>query len=203
MPKTTATERNGPVCKPDSVVGDHPSTVTVAGHLQQPTRELGRAALERSRGRWSPTVLLGLAPRGVYRASAVTCGAGGLLHHRFTLTRTPTNQKIHRSRWRSVLCGTVPRVAPGGRYPPRCPVESGLSSAPTVAGERRDRPTGPVTLRIGPARRLPAIGRRRPVRTGGPRPRRPGSADRTGAGTRCRSRPGPRRTGPRPAAWCR
>src|SRR3954452_12249344 len=43
MPKTTATERNGPVCKPDSVVGDHPSTVTVAGHLQQPTRELGRA----------------------------------------------------------------------------------------------------------------------------------------------------------------
>src|SRR4029077_11324183 len=29
---------------------------------------------------------LDLAPGGVYRAAAVTCGAGGLLHHRFTLT---------------------------------------------------------------------------------------------------------------------
>ncbi len=30
---------------------------------------------------------------------------------------------------RSALCGTVPRVTPGGRYPPPCPVEPGLSSA--------------------------------------------------------------------------
>jgi len=30
-----------------------------------------------------------LAPGGVYRAAAVTCGAGGLLHHRFTLTAWP------------------------------------------------------------------------------------------------------------------
>ena len=30
---------------------------------------------------------------------------------------------------RSVLCGTVPRVAPGGCYPPPCSAESGLSSA--------------------------------------------------------------------------
>jgi hypothetical protein len=29
---------------------------------------------------------LDLAPGGVYQATAVTCGAGGLLHHRFTLT---------------------------------------------------------------------------------------------------------------------
>ena len=29
---------------------------------------------------------------------------------------------------RSVLCGTFPRVTPGGRYPPPCSVESGLSS---------------------------------------------------------------------------
>src|SRR5262249_56080689 len=28
-----------------------------------------------------------LAPGGVYRATAVTCDAGGLLHHRFTLAR--------------------------------------------------------------------------------------------------------------------
>src|SRR5690606_33931639 len=30
---------------------------------------------------------------------------------------------------RSAFCGTFPRVTPGGRYPPPCPVESGLSSA--------------------------------------------------------------------------
>jgi len=30
---------------------------------------------------------------------------------------------------RSVLCGTFPRVTPGGRYPPPCSAESGLSSA--------------------------------------------------------------------------
>ena len=56
----------------------HPSTSTVAGTLQRPTRTLGRAALKR--------VLSGLAPGGVYLASPVTQGAGGLLHHRFTLT---------------------------------------------------------------------------------------------------------------------
>src|SRR5580700_7544463 len=46
---------------------------------------IGRAALDRSRR--EPLVpLLDLAPGGVYLAVAVTCGAGGLLHHRFTLT---------------------------------------------------------------------------------------------------------------------
>jgi hypothetical protein len=62
---------------------------------------------------------LDLAPGGVYRAVPVTRNAGGLLHHRFTLTGA-------RRRRRSVLCGTVPRVTPGGRYPPPCPVEPGL-----------------------------------------------------------------------------
>src|SRR3954471_23892485 len=38
---------------------------------------------------------------------------------------------------RSVLCGTVPRVTPGGRYPPPCPVESGLSSADRSPGPTR------------------------------------------------------------------
>lgn len=47
--------------------------------LKQPTRALGRAALERT--------LHGLAPDGVYRAAPVTRHAGGLLHHLFTLTR--------------------------------------------------------------------------------------------------------------------
>ena len=106
-------------CKPDSVArrsrtGDHPSRTTVADGLVRSTRELGRAALERS--------LYDLAPGGVCRAARVTPGAGGLLHRRFTLAE-------RRSARRSAFCGTVPRVAPGGRYPPPCPVESGLSSA--------------------------------------------------------------------------
>ena len=59
-------------------VGDHPSRTTVAGGLVRSTRELGRAALERS--------LSDLAPGGVCLATTVTRRAGGFLHHRFTLT---------------------------------------------------------------------------------------------------------------------
>ena len=66
--------------------GDHPSATAVASGLVRPTRELGRAALERSRGAVRRRHLLGLAPGGVCRATPVTGGAGGLLHHRFTLT---------------------------------------------------------------------------------------------------------------------
>jgi hypothetical protein len=69
---------DGPACKPDSVIGDHPSRATVAGGLQRPTRVLGRATLERT--------LSGLAPGGVCRAATVTRRTGGLLPHRFTLT---------------------------------------------------------------------------------------------------------------------
>ena len=66
-------------------VGDAVADALVAtspkrGRRLRPTRELGRAALERS--------LSGLAPGGVYRAARVTSHAGGLLHHRFTLTGT-------------------------------------------------------------------------------------------------------------------
>jgi len=49
---------------------------------------IGRAALSRSRrSAPSPVPLpLDLAPGGVYLAAQVTLSAGGLLHHRFTLT---------------------------------------------------------------------------------------------------------------------
>ena len=100
--------------------GDHPSATAVASGLVRPTRKLRRAAFRRFR-RCAEAHPLGLAPGGVYRATPVTWGAGGLLHHRFTLTDR------NRGR-RSVFCGTVPRVTPGGRYPPPCSVESGLSS---------------------------------------------------------------------------
>ncbi len=48
------------------------------------TRGLGRAALRHPRGDRGP--LFDLAPGGVYRADRITPDAGGLLHHRFTLT---------------------------------------------------------------------------------------------------------------------
>ncbi len=105
-------------CTPGSVPaeagGGHPSTTYVAARLQRSTRKLGRAALKR--------FLSDLAPGGVYRAAPVAWGAGGLLHHRFTLTADSRRR-------RSAFCGTIPRVTPGGRYPPPCPVEPGRSSA--------------------------------------------------------------------------
>jgi hypothetical protein len=78
--------------------GDHPSATTVAGRLVRSTRMLGRAALGR--------ILSDLAPGGVCLAAPVARRTGGLLHHRFTLTRT-------RRCWRSVLCGTDPAGFPG------------------------------------------------------------------------------------------
>jgi len=80
-------------CRPGSVhplarAGGHPSGTAIAGSLVRSTRELGRAALKHSRrprGR-NRTALLDLAPGGVCQAARVTPGAGGLLHHRFTLT---------------------------------------------------------------------------------------------------------------------
>ncbi len=66
--------------------GDHPSGHTVTGCLERPTRRLGRAALERLRGRTRGCGLLGLASGGVCLATPVTRDAGALLPHRFTLT---------------------------------------------------------------------------------------------------------------------
>jgi hypothetical protein len=71
--------------------GDHSSGTAVTGSLEQPTRRHGRVALNAS--------LFGLAPDGVYLASAVAGGPGELLPHPFTLTC--------RGR-RTSLCGTYP-----------------------------------------------------------------------------------------------
>jgi len=81
----------------------------------------------------APLPPLDLAPGGVYRAAQVTLGAGGLLHHRFTLTPGP-------SRRRFAFCGTIPRVTPGRRYRPPCPAEPGPSSARQAFPARRGRP---------------------------------------------------------------
>src|SRR6476661_5367607 len=87
----------------------HPSTTAVADCLQRSTRVLGRAALGRT--------LSELAPGGVYLAEPVTWPAGGLLHHRFTLTAVPARPEgcvVHRGGLFSVaLSRGSPRVAVG------------------------------------------------------------------------------------------
>ncbi len=89
--------------------------------------------------------LLGLAPDGVYRARPVTRPAGELLPHRFTLTARCAGR-------RSAFCCTFPGLTAGGRYPPSCPAEPGLSSAirPAVSCENAipswQRPPGPLRL---------------------------------------------------------
>ena len=64
--------------------------------------------------------LLGLAPGGVYLANYIAAIAGGLLHHRFTLTNIAIGGLLS--------VALFPRIAPGGCYPPLCSLESGLSS---------------------------------------------------------------------------
>jgi hypothetical protein len=83
-------EGGEPACRPGSVRplarGDgHPSGTAVADSLVRSTRE-PRAGRPRTLAQGTAVPLLDLAPGGVYQATAVTCGAGGLLHHRFTLT---------------------------------------------------------------------------------------------------------------------
>jgi hypothetical protein len=115
----------------DGTVSDHPSPDAVADILQRPTRELGRTTLEHS--------LSGLAPGGVCLATTVSRRAGGLLHHRFTLTSAP------KSGGGLFSVALIPRVTPGGRYPPPCPMEPGPSSTPRscLIGDAVARPAHP------------------------------------------------------------
>src|SRR6201995_4739502 len=71
------------------------------------------------------TVLLGLAPGGV-------CLAAASPRRRCALT-APFHLCLYATHMVAApsavcFCGTFPRVSPGGRYPPPCPVVSGLSS---------------------------------------------------------------------------
>src|SRR5581483_202429 len=70
------------------------------------------------------------APGGGYRAARVTPDAGALLPHRFTLTcSAPANRRSHR---RSALCCPDRQVTPSWLSPAPCPVESRLSSTPSL-----------------------------------------------------------------------
>ena len=131
--------RDEPACRPGSVSARLAVQRSAAIHLGPPlpvascglpASSGGPPSNTRARTGLRPVPLLDLAPGGVYLAAPVARNAGGLLHHRFTLTAC-------RSGRRFVLCGTVPRVTPGGCCPPPCPVEPGPSSTGLPAAAAR------------------------------------------------------------------
>ena len=140
--------------KPDPVPasrqgGDHLSRRSRAASLfasaVRPTRELGRAALERS--------LLGLAPGGACRAGSIARAAGELLPHRFTLTARGEPR-----------AGGLLSVAPSRGHPRLglpstlpCGVRTFLERSKTVRG----RPAGSSSASI-PERRAATHARCRP-----------------------------------------
>ncbi len=107
---------------------DHFSGTAVAGRLKRPTRESKRDGQPRSGSKDPFPPLYGLSPDGVYHATDVTAGAVGSYPTVSPLPRTGVAS--HPAGRRSILCCTFPGLAPGGRYPPSYPAESGLSSAP-------------------------------------------------------------------------
>ena len=145
-PKCLAKTRrlDEPACKPDSVTpcgaGDHPSATTVSGGLP---RTLTRPACDRPGSSGGPPSIASADARGVL---LVLLQVGFAVPRpspavRWSLTRAisplpkpfPLTGPVF---GRFVFCGTFPRVTPGGRYPPPCPLESGLSSMLL----RRDHP---------------------------------------------------------------
>jgi len=70
-----------------------------------------------------PFRLLGLAPDGVYPASR----SPGLLVRSYR-TVSPLPRTVETAVRRFAFCCTFPILADGGRYPPPCPAEPGLSS---------------------------------------------------------------------------
>src|SRR4051795_7257089 len=116
-------------CTPGSVHGCLAASRWAVIHLGLPLPAgssglpagIGRAALERLRrtaaNRRPFLTLLRVGFTEPHRSPGV----------RWSLT--PPFHPYQRERWRSVLCGTVPRVTPGRCWRPPCPVEPGRSSA--------------------------------------------------------------------------
>src|SRR5690242_1348929 len=136
-----------------------------------------------------------LAPGGVYRAARITPGAGGLLHHRFTLTPGPAET------WPGAVCSLwhCPAGRPGSVLPTTLPCGArtfltrpcthgparppGRLALPTK--DRRLRPTGNVLRSRGPGtgrgcHQRPAVpeGRRPPLPAPDPRAAPPGALAR-------------------------
>ena len=148
-----------PACRPGSVrplarAGGHPSGTAVAGSLVRSTREHRAGSpqsLAQARAAYSGMGPLDLAPGGVYRAAAVTCGAGGLLHHRFTLTVAV------RTRAAAAVCFLwhCPAGHPGSVLPTTLPCGARTFLTGPRSGATA-RPTHPLSHRI--RRRAPRPG---------------------------------------------
>ena len=127
---------------PFRALDDHSSGTHVAMRFARPTRAAGW------KGPWAlrpAPPLFGLAPGGVYRAAPVAGRAVRSCRTVSPLLRT--NLK------RSVLCGTIPGVAPAGRYP-----------APHLHGARTFLPEGFMPSRRPSGQLADAeLGARRPA----------------------------------------
>jgi len=154
-PQVRATWRGESACRPGSVhplarADGHPSRTAVAGSLVRSTRG-HRAGSPQSLAQSAskPADPLDLAPGGVYRAAAVTCGAGGLLHHRFTLTSVPDGTEAVCFLWH------CPAGHPGSALPTTLP----CGARTFLDGPRmvhRDRPADSPGPMIRPRRRVVA-----------------------------------------------
>jgi hypothetical protein len=141
-------EGDEPAGKPDSVItagGDRRSSICDRccqrpGAIYQETRASSPQAFPQAY-RVRP---FDLAPGGVYRATPVTWGAGGLLHHRFTLT-SRTGEAMSTSLARGAVCFLwhCPAGHPGWALPTTVlyGVRTFLSYAP-FRGRNRDRLAG-------------------------------------------------------------
>jgi len=166
----------------------HPSRTAVADSLVRSTREhrAGRPqSLAQARYQTSP---LDLAPGGVYQAAAVTCDAGGLLHHRFTLTPRPEGREAVCFLWHcpaghpgSALPTTLPcgvrtfLTSPIRLSATARPTHPGSKHTPTAQGARPLEPF--VTRRSGcPAHSGTAFGRHNDIGASSGQVRRPPGA---------------------------
>ncbi len=183
-------------CKPGSVPASRRAMAIHLGRplpdasCDRPGRRRGNALRRRDAGMPS---LLGLAPGGVYRAVAV---AGDAVRSYRTLSPLPAGaRRTSRPGRRFAFCGTVPGVAPAGRYPAPC-FRGARTFLPRRARTRREaaiRPSGyphskPARRRFKPRGRVPSPHPRRAKRPWPPLPRTK-SASRPGGG-RSRSRCG-------------
>ena len=103
-------------------------------HLQRPTRTCNRDGQPRRRRPPGPTPI---RPYSVFLQAGFTvpevsppprCALTAPFHPYPTEHFTRASPRRRATAWRYNFCGTFPRITPGGRYPPPCPAESGLSS---------------------------------------------------------------------------
>jgi hypothetical protein len=125
-----------------------------------------------------PSSLLGLAPGGVCRASAVAGRAVRSYRPVSPLPAGPPARRLERPGGRYAFCGTFPEVALAGRYPAPCS-RGARTFLPRVAAGAAVRPPATASQLIAPRARSKAT-------TSSSRRRVSSSA--TPSGRRCRNR---------------